>query len=99
MRSEATGRHYVGHTSDLTQRLGQHNNGITKSTKNRGPWKLIQQDRFPTKGDAMRRERFLKTGQGPRGTQAALTGREVNWIESATGGPGVRISPGAPPKT
>ena len=41
LQSEATGRHYVGHTSDLTQRLSQHNNGITKSTKNRGPWKLV----------------------------------------------------------
>ena len=32
------GRHYTGHTSDLTQRVGQHNVGTTKSTKNRGPW-------------------------------------------------------------
>ena len=54
----------MGHTSDLTQRLGQHNIGITKSTKNRGPWKLIHQEHFPTKAEAMRRERFFKTGQG-----------------------------------
>ena len=64
LQSESTGRHYVGYTSDLTQRLGQHNSGITKSTKNRGPWMLIYQESFPTKADAMRRERFLKTGQG-----------------------------------
>jgi len=64
LESEITGRHYVGHTSDLAQRLGQHNNGITKSTKNRGPWKLILQEDFPTRADAMRSERFLKTGQG-----------------------------------
>jgi putative endonuclease len=64
LQSENTGRHYLGHTSDLTQRLGQHNNGITKSTKNRGPWKLIYQENFPTKVDAMKRERFLKSGQG-----------------------------------
>jgi len=64
LESEITGRHYVGHTSDLAQRLGQHNNGITKSTKNRGPWKLIRQEDFPTRAHAMRRERFLKTGQG-----------------------------------
>jgi len=54
----------VGHTSDLTQRLGQHNHEITKSTKNRGPWELIYKEKFATKADAMRRERFLKTGQG-----------------------------------
>ena len=64
LRSEATGHHYVGYTSDLAQRLGQHNNGITKSTKNRGPWVLVHQEGFMTKAEAMRRERFLKTGQG-----------------------------------
>ncbi|MGH9863290.1 MAG: GIY-YIG nuclease family protein, partial [Candidatus Acidiferrales bacterium] len=37
LRSCTTDRHYVGYTSDLVQRLGQHNSGITKSTKNRGP--------------------------------------------------------------
>ena len=64
LQSEATGRHYVGHTSDLTQRLSQHNNGITKSTKNRGPWDLVHSEEYPTKAEAMRRERYLKTGQG-----------------------------------
>ena len=64
LRSEATGWHYVGHTSDLTQRVWQHNNGITKSTKNRGPWTLIHQEGLASKTEAMRRERFLKTGQG-----------------------------------
>jgi putative endonuclease len=64
LRSEKTGRLYVGHTADLQQRLGQHNNGITKSTKNRGPWKLIHHEEFGTRSEAAQRERFLKTGQG-----------------------------------
>ncbi len=64
LRSETTGRHYVGYTSDLTQRLGQHNHGITKSTKNRGPWKMVYDEEFNTRSEAMRRERFLKSGQG-----------------------------------
>ncbi len=64
LQSETTGRPYVGRPSDLTQRLGQHNSGITKSTKNRGPWALIYQEGFPSEADAMQRERFLKTGRG-----------------------------------
>jgi putative endonuclease len=84
LRSEATGRHYVGHTSDLTQRLGQHNNGITKSTKNRGPWKLIYQESFPTKWDAMQRERFLKTGQGRAELKRLLPAmRPAGWCPPA----------------
>ena len=61
---ETTGRLYVGYTSDLTQRLGQHNNGLTKSTKNRGPWGLVHQETFDTRSEAMRRERFVKSSQG-----------------------------------
>jgi putative endonuclease len=64
LRSEAAGRHYVGFTSDLTQRLGQHNDGITKSTKNRGPWEMVHHEEFNTRPEAVQRERFLKTGQG-----------------------------------
>ncbi len=64
LRSETTDRHYVGYTSDLSQRLGQHNQGITKSTKNRGPWQMVHHEEFNTRLEAVRRERFLKTGQG-----------------------------------
>ncbi len=64
LRSEANGRHYVGFTADLMQRIGQHNQGITKSTKNRGPWEIIHHEEFNTRSEAMQRERFFKSGQG-----------------------------------
>jgi putative endonuclease len=62
--SQSSGRLYTGWTSDVTQRLGQHNQGTTKSTKNRGPWHLIHQEQYQTRAEAGRRERFLKSGQG-----------------------------------
>jgi putative endonuclease len=64
VRNQGNGRHYTGHTGDLTQRLGQHNQGVTKSTKNRGVWKLVYQEEFATRTDAMRREKYLKSGKG-----------------------------------
>jgi len=63
LRNE-TGRHYTGFTSDVVQRLGQHNNGMTKSTKNRDRWALIYQEEYATRAEAMGREKFLKSGQG-----------------------------------
>jgi putative endonuclease len=60
LQSQATGRHYVGFTTDLTQRLGQHNHGITKSTSNRGPWEWVYHEEVATRADAMRRERYWK---------------------------------------
>ncbi len=73
LRSRSNGRLYIGHTADVTQRLGQHNHGITKSTKNRGPWELVHEEAFATKAEAMRRERHLKSGQG-RETLKTLLG-------------------------
>ena len=64
LRSQTTGRHYTGHTVNPTQRLGQHNHGITASTKNRGRWELVHQEVFTTRAEAMRREKFLKSGKG-----------------------------------
>ena len=62
--SRTTRHHSVGHTSDLTQRLGQHNHGITKSTKNRGPWEMVHREELKTRPEAVRREGFLKDWAG-----------------------------------
>jgi len=64
LRSQSTGRHDVGFCQDLAQRVGQHNAGLTKSTKNRGPWSLVHHEEYPTRAAAMQRERYLKSGQG-----------------------------------
>ena len=64
LRNALTARLYTGYTSDLTQRLGQHNHGVTKSTKNRGIWELVHSEVFHSRSAAMRREKFLESGKG-----------------------------------
>jgi putative endonuclease len=57
---------YKGNTSDLLQRLEQHNcdDGFPSYTHKRGPWKLLYQERFKNKEEALAREKFFKTGKG-----------------------------------
>jgi putative endonuclease len=74
LRSQSSGRLYVGYASDVTQRLGQHNHGISKSTKNRGPWELVYSEEFETRIEAMGRERRLKTGRGREELKRTLKG-------------------------
>jgi len=62
--SRASRRLYTGSTSDLERRLEQHNTDVSTSTKNRGPWQLVHQEDFLTLAEAVRRERYLKTGKG-----------------------------------
>ncbi|MBD3169339.1 MAG: GIY-YIG nuclease family protein [candidate division Zixibacteria bacterium] len=58
------GKIYTGHTSDLEKRLFEHNSGMCKTTKEDSRWRLIYSEDFETRGEAMKRERWLKTGVG-----------------------------------
>ena len=64
LKSESSGKSYVGQTQDLEKRLWAHNNGLSSYTKGRGPWKLVYSEEFETRSQAMGREKFFKTGHG-----------------------------------
>ena len=51
---------YVGWTTDLDRRLGEHNSGSgARSTQGRH-WDLLYAERYNTRGEAMSREWHLK---------------------------------------
>jgi len=64
LSSEKVSRQYIGHTENLQARLLRHSEGIVFSTAPYRPWVLVQAERFSTRSEAMRRERFLKSGKG-----------------------------------
>ena len=59
-------RWYTGSTNDLRKRFNDHNIGLSRSTKNRGPFKLIYCEACLNEQDARQREKFLKSGMGKR---------------------------------
>jgi len=56
---------YIGSTSDLKQRLKDHNEGSGGyfSSRNR-PFRLVFYEAFISKKDALKQEKFYKTGYG-----------------------------------
>ena len=68
LQNENTGKLYKGQTSDLASRLERHNtheSGSMRYTyKQKGPWRLIHSEKYSTRSEAMRREKYLKSGQG-----------------------------------
>lgn len=58
--SEKNGKYYIGHTSNLVDRLSAHNAGKVKSTRNKGPWKCVYFEEYVTKLEANRRELEIK---------------------------------------
>jgi len=57
-------RMYVGMSSNVEKRVGEHNAGRTKSTKGYRPWKLIHVEEHPDRLSARTREKYLKSGYG-----------------------------------
>ena len=64
LKSLKNGRRYTGSTNNLERRLLEHNSGQTKYTSQTGPFELIYKEKYKTKLEASKRERFLKSGKG-----------------------------------
>lgn len=55
---------YIGQTADLEKRMTEHNEtGIGYTSKYR-PWRLLWSKEAETRQEAMKEEKFLKTGRG-----------------------------------
>jgi putative endonuclease len=61
LQSEKSGQYYIGQTSDLKERLRRHTEGRVRATKGATPWMLIYTEEFVTRGEAVRREREIKS--------------------------------------
>ena len=59
-------KYYVGLTERLEERLIEHNQGKTKSTKAYIPWIRVHHEVFETRLSARERERYLKSAAGRR---------------------------------
>lgn len=61
LRSEASGKFYIGQTNDLAKRLIRHNTGQSAYTKNKGPWVVVFSKNFQTRAEAMKLEKLIKS--------------------------------------
>ena len=52
--------YYKGYSTRPYERLKEHNARLSRYTKDKGPWKLVFLQLFPTKQEALKREKSLK---------------------------------------
>jgi putative endonuclease len=57
-------RHYVGIASNVDDRLDWHNFGPCGHTTDHRPWSVVVVVEFPTEQQAVRFEKYLKSGSG-----------------------------------
>jgi predicted GIY-YIG superfamily endonuclease len=61
---KSLGQRYVGMTSDIKQRLADHNSGRSTHTSKFTPWRLVTYVAFSDRLKAEAFERYLKSGSG-----------------------------------
>ncbi len=66
LKSLKDGSHYYGSAADVIVRLRQHNRGKVRYTKGHKPYELRYVEEFPTKAEALKREKFFKSIEGYR---------------------------------
>ena len=72
LQSQSSGRFYIGCADDPLKRLSEHQRGQTRSTRGRGPWRLVYQETFKTLQEARKRERQLKSWKSHRSLQELI---------------------------
>ena len=61
-----SGKMYIGQSNDLSDRLKRHNGNRVKSTKNKGPWKIVYSKQFSTRTESVNYEAYLKSLKNSR---------------------------------
>jgi putative endonuclease len=64
LRSLKNGILYKGSTENIEKRLKSHNSGMVNFTSKHLPWELVLVEEFETRSEAIRREKWYKTGVG-----------------------------------
>lgn len=60
LKSEKDNSLYIGQTSNIEKRLLHHNEGLSKYTSRKIPWKIVYTEKYGSRNEAIKRERFLK---------------------------------------
>ena len=79
LHSERHRKNYIGYTSDLVSRFRSHNFlGKKGWTINYRPWRVIFVKFFSEKAEAMKFEKYLKTGVGREWLIKHIQGNELH---------------------
>jgi len=82
LQSEIDNSYYIGHSSDIMQRLEYHNHGLSKFTSKKIPWKQVYLETFQTKKEANMRELFLKRQRNRSFYERLIPANQIKFIKS-----------------
>ena len=66
LKSKKDNKFYTGYTSNLAERIAEHNRGKVLSTRYRTPLEIVYYEVCFNQDDALHREKYLKSTYGKR---------------------------------
>ncbi len=66
------GKKYVGQTNNLERRIQEHKSGRSRFTRKYTVVRLLYSEQCATRSEALKREKFLKSGKGREWLKAQL---------------------------
>ena len=82
LRSQRSGQHYIGITTDVQRRLADHNRGKDFSVRGRGPFDIVRIEPFESRSEAMRRERQIKSYKGGEAFRRLIASAQTGIADS-----------------
>ncbi len=77
IQSDRDDSFYIGTTRKLAERILRHNQGRSKYTRTKRPWKLVFYEEHPNRSSAMKREYAIKRRKS-KDTITKLIGRGIS---------------------
>jgi predicted GIY-YIG superfamily endonuclease len=75
LQSEENGRYYVGRSQNPEARVEHHNTTSTGFTARYRPWRLVFQQEFDTKDEAIEAEQLIKGWKSRKMTRYVVEGK------------------------
>jgi putative endonuclease len=75
--SQSKDRYYIGYSQNVDERLLEHNNGSTPSTRPGIPWRIAYQEECADKTAAIRRENKIKKMKSRKYIERLIHGNTV----------------------
>jgi putative endonuclease len=68
---------YIGQCDDLDRRMSKHFDGLSKYTASKGPWRLVYFEMISSRGEALKREKEIKSKKSRRYIEVLIAG----WVK------------------
>ena len=76
LQSLKDGSYCIGQTNNVSNRLERHNSRRQLATRSKVPWELVYTKPFPTRNQAVRREREIKNWKSRQAIEVLLNNND-----------------------